>query len=325
MNKYSNIKTKIGKKQQPKVCNKNNKIHVALLYGGMSNERPVSLLSFDMFNQVLLELGYSVTPVDVGFDFIGVIGKIKPDVVFNGLYGTYGEDGYIPAVLDMLKLKYTHSGILASMLGFNKTLAYKVFKLHDIRLAAHKIISKQAKVKNDPMSRPYVIKPTSEGSSVGVELVFEEDDFSFANYKWQYGDDIIVEKYIPGRELQVAVFNNKAVGIMEMIPVGQRFHSFDAKYKKGCCEHIMPAQIDNNIEKYVLKIAEEAHNAIGCKTLSRIDIRYNPKEGKEGIYVLEINTHPGMTPTSSFPEICEYYGITKSNILDQLIKDAISS
>ena len=320
----SKQKTKIGKKQKPTTRNKNNKIHVALLYGGMSRERPVSLMSFDMLNKTLLKLGYVVTPVDAGQDLIEAITKIKPDVVFNGLYGTYGEDGYIPALLDMLGLKYTHSGVIASRLGFNKIFAYEIFSNYGIKSAKRKIISRNENIKGDPMRRPYVIKPISEGSSIGVELIFDGDDFDFVDYKWEYGDDIIVEEYIPGRELEVAVLGGKAVGIIDIVPVNQKFNSFDTKYKKGYAAHVIPAKIDKKIGKLLLELAERAHKVLGCKTLSRVDFRYNPKEFEKGIYILEINTHPGMTPLSAFPEICAYYGITKEDILDRLVKDALS-
>jgi D-alanine-D-alanine ligase len=317
-------KTKIGKKQKPIVKNNNNNIHVALLYGGVSRERPVSLLSFDIFNEALRNLGYIVTPVDVGHDLVNVIATVESDVIVNGLYGTQGEDGYIPALLDMLGLKYTHSGVVPSMLGFDKTLAYKVFKTHGIRFANNKIISKKDGLKKDPMRRPYVIKPISEGSSFGVQLVFEEDDFDFANYEWKYGDTVIVEEYIPGKELQVAVLDGKAVGIMDIIPLKRDFYDYDSKYKKGFAEHIVPAKLDKQIEKHIFEISEKIHKAFGCKTMSRIDLRYDPKKSKEGVHVLEINTHPGMTSTSAFPEICLHHGITKENILEQLIKDALS-
>ncbi len=321
----SGPKTKIGEKLTPAVKNKNNDIHIALLYGGMSSERPVSLLSFDILKQGLLNLGYSVTPVDVGSDFIDVIASIKPDIVFNGLYGTYGEDGYIPALLDMLGLKYTHSGVIASKLGFDKSLSHEIFKKHNINLAKHKIISRKEGIKTDPMPRPYVIKPLSEGSSIGVEIVFKEDDFNFADYKWPYGDKVIVEEYIPGRELEVAILDGKAVGVMDIKPLKRKFYDFDSKYKKGFSNNTVPAILDPAIEKYIRELAERAHLAFGCRTISRVDFRYNPDKGKEGLCALEINTHPGMTGTSAYPEICAYYGITMENILERLVKDALSN
>lgn len=320
----SEQKTKIGEKLLPNIKNENNVIHVALLYGGMSAERAVSLMSFDILKQGLLNLGYYVTPIDVGNDFINVIADVKPDVVFNGLYGTYGEDGYIPALLDMLGLKYTHSGVIASRIGMNKDLSHEMFKSQNINVANNKTIFKQDCINTDPMKRPYVIKPLNEGSSVGVEVIFEEDDFKFANYEWKYGDKIIVEEYIPGKELQVAILDGKAVGTMDIIPLKRRFYDYDSKYKPGFAKHIVPAEIDKDIERYICELAEKAHEVLGCKTISRVDFRYDTTKGRAGVCVLEINTHPGMTALSAFPEICAHYGITIENILEKLVKDALS-
>jgi D-alanine-D-alanine ligase len=319
----SEQKTHIGERLTPAIKNENNSIHIALLYGGMSAERPVSLMSFDILKQGLLGLGYCVTPVDVGSDFINVVADVKPDVVFNGLYGTHGEDGYIPALLDMMGLLYTHSGVIASRIGFNKNLSHEIFKSQNINIANSKIISKKDGIKIDPMKRPYVIKPMNEGSSVGVEVIFEEDDFDFANYEWKYGDEIIVEEYIPGKELQVAILDGKAVGTMDIIPLKRRFYDYDSKYKQGFAKHIVPAEIDKDIEEYICELAEKAHKALGCKTVSRVDFRYNPNKGRAGVCVLEINTHPGMTSLSAFPEICAHYGITIENILEKLVRDAL--
>lgn len=317
-------KTIIGSKQAPKVKNENNKIHVALFYGGVSSEREVSLMSFKDLNETLLELGYTVTPVDVGHDFAEAMEKVKPNVVFNGLYGQYSEDGYVPAILDMLGLKYTHSGVIASALGFNKLHAYKIFKTVGIPVTDYRIISKSDAIKGDPIKRPYVIKPINEGSSVGVQLIFEEDDFDFKNYDWRYGD-MIVEPYIPGKELSVTVFDGKAIGVLELVPLKKRFYDYESKYTDGFTNHIMPAPLDKNIQQYILDLSERAHKAIGCKTLSRVDFRYNPDKGMDGVYILEINTVPGMTPLSIVPDICAYHGITYKDILERLVKDALRS
>lgn len=317
-------KTIIGSKQAPLVKNENNNIHVGLLYGGISSERDVSLMSFKGLNDALLELGYAVTPIDVGHDFMEAMHHIKADVIFNGLYGQYSEDGYIPAILDLLAFKYTHSGVVASALGFNKLNAYKIFKMVDIPVVDYKVISKIDGIKTDPIKRPYVLKPINEGSSVGVQLIFEADDFDFANYDWKYGD-MIVEPYVPGKELSVPVLDNKAIGIIELVPLKKRFYDYESKYTDGFTKHVMPAPLDKNVEQYILDLSERAHKAIGCKTLSRVDFRYNPDKGIDGVYILEINTVPGMTPLSIVPEICAYNGITYKDILERLIKDALRS
>ena len=319
----TNHKTKIGEKQKPTIKNKNNDIHIALLYGGMSSEREVSIMSCKGINKELLELGYQVTPVDVGHDFIDAIRNVKADVIFNGLHGQYGEDGYIPAILDMHKMKYTHSGVTASALGFNKVHAYNMFKAAGIPFAHYVVVSKAQGLKADPMKRPYVIKPISDGSSVGVEVVFDEDDFNFANYDWKYGDSVIVQKYTPGREFQVAVLNDKAIGVTEVVPLKRRFYDYDSKYTDGFTKHITPAVIEKNIQDRIIALSEKAHKSIGSKTISRVEFRFNPEEGADGLYILEINTHPGMTPLSIVPEICAYHGITYKDILERLIKDAL--
>jgi len=316
--------TRVHPTEESSVKSSNNTIHVALVFGGMSEEREVSLMSFEDFKHTLLDLGYKVTPVDMGSDISAVLQKIKPDVVFNGLYGTYGEDGCLAGALEILGIKYTHSGVLASATGLNKEASYNVFHDKNLRYAEHKIISKKDNILNDPMPRPYVIKPISQGSSVGVILVFEEDNFKFSDYDWKYGDRVIVEAYVPGKEISVAVFGDKAIGAIELAPK-QGFYDFKNKYTDNMTVHIMPAAIDKADYAHMLEMAEIAHKAIGCRTLSRSDFRYNPEQGRDGCYILEINTHPGMTKLSIVPEICAYYNITFKDIIDRLVKDALES
>lgn len=316
-------KTIVSPTLEPKVKNSNNNTHVALAYGGMSAEREVSLMSSEGFKSALLELGYRVTPVDMGYDFAQCITEVNPDIVFNGIYGTYAEDGCLPGLLEILGIKYTHSGVLASALGFNKDMSFKIFKENGIKSGHYKIISKDDNFKSDPMERPYVIKPISEGSSVGVEVIFKEDDFDFAKYEWLHGNRIIVQEYTPGRELQVAIFADKAIGILEIIPLKSRFYDYDTKYKEGMAKHIVPANIEKNAQNRILELAEKAHKAIGCKNLSRVEFLYDESKGLDGIYILEVNTHPGMTPLSIVPEICAHYGISYKDILNSLIQDGL--
>jgi D-alanine-D-alanine ligase len=324
------IDSVVSAQQYPVHKNENNKIHVVLVYGGLSSEREVSIMSYKDINNALLELGYVVTTVDMGHDFQEVIKKIKPDIVFNGLYGTYGEDGHVPALLNLLGVKYTHSGILSSVLAFNKKISFNILKANNINSAEMKIITRaQAKEigDKDPLPRPYVIKPLSEGSSIGVELVFPEDKYKFSDYKWLYGDEIIVEPYIPGRELSVAVLDKKAVGSVEIVPLKSRFYDYATKYTDNMAKHLVPAPLENEEEKCLLAIAEKVHDIFGCKTISRVDFRYNPEEknkAHKGMYVLEINTHPGMTSLSIVPEICLSKGISYTQIVDKLVKDGLS-
>ncbi len=315
--------TKIYPTQQSMTKNYNNSIHVALLYGGMSSEREVSLMSAKDFESALLALGYTVTPVDVGNDIATVLYNLRPDVAFNGLYGTYGEDGCLPGMLEILNIKYTHSGVLSSAVGFNKEATYKIFQDCNLLCPDRKIINKHDNIKQDPMPRPYVIKPLSEGSSVGVRLVFKEDDFNFIDYEWKYGDRIIVEEYIPGKEIHTAVFAGKAIGSIEIVPLKNRFYDYETKYTDNMAKHIMPAPIDQEDYNQILYMAKQAHDAIGAKTLSRVDFRYNPHKAKDRCYLLEINTHPGMTPLSLVPEVCAYHNITYQDIVNHLVQDAL--
>lgn len=323
-------KSVVGKKVVSRHKNTNNKIHVALLYGGLSSERDVSILSHKNIQDALLELGYTVTLVDMGNDLLEVIRDLKPDIVFNGLYGTYGEDGHVPALLDMINIKYTHSGILSSALAFNKKMSHNVLKANHINCAAAVIINRAEAHRlgdNDPIARPYVIKPLSEGSSIGVEVVFPGDKFKFSDYQWKYGDESIVEPYIPGRELSVAVMDGKAVGTVEIIPTKRRFYDYETKISDNMANHVVPAPLDPEEEKIMMHIAEKVHHIFDCKTVSRVDFRYNPEEKNKphkGIYVLEVNTHPGLTSVSIVPEICLDKGISFTQVIDILVKDGLS-
>ncbi len=312
-------KTVIYPTQSSSVINDRNSIHVVFLYGGMSSEREVSLMSAPALIQGLLDSGYSVTPVDMGYDFANVVLPLQADIVYNGLYGTYGEDGCVPGLLEIMGIKYTHSGVLASAVGFNKIFSGRLFQNHGILCPKRKIIERQQNISGDPMPRPYVIKPVSEGSSIGVIIVFNEDEFNFKDYDWPYGDTIIVEEYIGGQEIFVAVLGDKAIGALEINILNQKFCDYDAKYKPDMAKHIMPANIPAEAYQRVLDIALKAHKLIGCKSISRTDFKYDKGE----FYLLEINTHPGITALSSYPDICAHHGITISHIVDKLVQDAL--
>lgn len=316
-------KTLVYNTIHPNVKNAHNNTHVALVYGGMSAEREVTLMSAPGFQAALLDLGYKVTPIDMGHDIAEHLNKLRPDIVFNGLYGTYGEDGCFPGLLEILGIKYTHSGVMASAVGFNKEISFDVFSAHGFKITDYKIISKSEGIKKDPIPRPYVIKPISEGSSVGVEVVFDEDDFDFAKYPWHHGDRVIVQKYVRGRELQVAVFENRAIGILEIIPLKRRFYDYDTKYKDGMAKHVLSPSLPKDVEKEILSLSERAHNIIKCRNISRVEFLYEDGKGVEGIHILEINTHPGMTPLSIVPEICAGHGISYQDILNSLIQDGL--
>jgi D-alanine-D-alanine ligase len=295
--------------------------HIVVLMGGMSAEREVSLSSAVGIIQHLSLLGYTVTAVNMGRDIAEILTKLKPDIVFNALHGSYGEDGCIPGMLEILGIPYTHSGVLASSIGFDKAHSKDIFTSHNIRCPESTLLRKSDLITCDPMPRPYVIKPLNEGSSVGVHLIFPEDDFDIKKYNFDYGDTVMVEKYIAGQELQVAVLGNEAYGTIEIIPKG-RFYDYHAKYTENMAIHKFPAQIDPSIHQQALHTALKVHNLIGCKGVSRVEFLYDKNKGEEGLYLLEINTHPGMTPLSIVPEILAYYGISFSQMIEFLVLNA---
>lgn len=295
--------------------------HVALIGGGMSAERDVSFMSCDGIANSLMELGYRLSFIDMGEDIAYVMQIIKPDVVFNGLHGTYGEDGSLPGLLDIMKIPYTSCGLLASSICFNKKKTLDAFKANNIKVAESVLIKKSDGIKSEPMPRPYVIKPLEEGSSVGVEVIFEEDQFDFANYEFEHGD-ILVEKYIKGREVQVAVLNGKALGTLELrLLKGKRFYDYETKYTEGFAEHICPANLTEDASKKAMLLSEKIANIMGASGMVRVELIYSDMEDE--FYALEINTHPGMTPLSICPEIAEKQrGISYSNLVDMILSDA---
>lgn len=302
------------------------KKHVAVLLGGFSSERPVSLSSGKACADTLEAEGYQVTRVDVGRDVSSVLAELKPDVVFNALHGPYGEDGTIQGVLEFLGLPYTHSGVLASALAMNKEQAKKVAKTVGIPVAESRVIDRFA-IKNDhPMKPPYVVKPVNEGSSFGVVIVKEDQSHPpqlISSPEWNYGEEVMVERYIHGRELTCAVMGDVALGVCEIVPTGHSFYDYDSKYVPGGSKHEVPAKISLNIYQKIQTLALKAHQAIGCRGVSRSDFRYDDRHSENGEVVwLEINTQPGMTPTSLVPEIAAQAGHSFGELLSWMVEDA---
>ena len=297
------------------------KKHVAVIGAGMSAEREISLMSSSGVVNSLIELGYQVTFIDMGADIAQAIAMIKPDIVYNSLHGTYGEDGCLPGLLNIMRIPYTGCGVMASSIAFNKKESAKIFRANGIKLADSVEVKKIDNIKTDPIPRPYVIKPLTQGSSIGVEVVFEGDDFSFAEYDFPYGN-ILVEEYLKGRELQVAVLNGKAMGVLEIkLLKGKIFYDYEVKYTEGFAEHICPALIPKSIYNKALNIAEQACKNFECDTgIIRVEFIYN--EDEQELYMLEINTHPGMTPMSICPEIVGLQGINYTSLVDLVLKNA---
>lgn len=294
--------------------------HVVLLSGGMSSEREISLISAKGVGKALIELGYKVTQVDMGADIASILQSLNPDIVYNCLHGTFGEDGCVPGLLNILRIPYTNSGVLASAIAFNKAKSREVFIGAGIKCAEGRIVKKSDGLQEDPLPRPYVIKPLSQGSSVGVEVIFSEDKFNFKDYKFKYGDEILIEKYISGRELQVAVLEGRALGVLEIKLLENRFYDYETKYTQGKAEHIVPAKLDKEIYHQALSISEKTNNIIGARGMVRAEMIYCEEDNS--IYFMEINTHPGMTSLSICPEIAETQGISYTDIVKELVENA---
>jgi D-alanine-D-alanine ligase len=302
------------------------KKHVAVLLGGFSSERPVSLSSGNACADALEEAGYKVTRVDVTRDVAAVLRKLKPDVAFNALHGPFGEDGTIQGILEYLDIPYTHSGVLASALAMHKEQAKRVAKAVGIQVAESRIVNRFAIKNKHPMKPPYVVKPVNEGSSFGVVIVKEDQSHPpqiVGSPEWRYGETVMVERYVHGRELTCAVMGDVALGVTEIIPVGHSFYDYDSKYVAGGSKHECPAKISPIIYQKVQTLSLRAHQAIGCRGVSRSDFRYDDRHSENGELIwLEVNTQPGMTPTSLVPEIAAQAGHSFGDLVSWMVEDA---
>jgi D-alanine-D-alanine ligase len=286
---------------------------VAVLYGGISAEREVSLSTGTQVLAALREAGFEVTPIEVGPDLAALVGALqaaRPDAVFNALHGRFGEDGCIQGVLDWMGIPYTHSGVRASSLAMDKAAAKAVFAASGLPVVEHRVVSAEELAAEDPLPRPYVVKPVSEGSSVGVEILRAGDNRrDEIARRWKFGASIMAEAYVPGRELTVAVMGDEALEVTE-IATGHVFYDYEAKYADGGSHHTIPAAVHAQTRVRAMEIALAAHRALGCRGVSRADLRYDDTVGEPGrLVLLEVNTQPGLTPTSLVPEQAAYRGI----------------
>ncbi len=299
--------------------------HVAVLMGGWSAEREVSLVSGRAVAKALREGGYRVTEIDVGRDVGQALAGLepRPDAVFNALHGRYGEDGWVQGVLNVLGLPYTHSGLLASALAMNKPLAKRLFGMAGIPCPEGVVVDRRTALAGGTMDPPFVVKPVNEGSSVGVHIVIEGDNCpGLGADDWRYGDEVLIERYIPGREITVAVMGARPLGVLEIRPI-QGFYDYKAKYTEGKAEHVVPAPLAPDAYDEALRLATLAHQTLGCRGVSRADLRYDDSDGEPGrIYLLEINTQPGMTPLSLVPEIAAYAGIEFGELVGWMVEEA---
>ena len=301
--------------------------HVAVLLGGLSAEREVSLNSGKACANALEGEGFKVSRIDVSADLAEQLGKVKPDVCFNALHGRWGEDGCVQGLLETMQIPYTHSGVLASALAMHKERAKLVFADAGIPVAESRIVSRHEAAKKHVMDPPYVLKPVAEGSSVGIFIVREDHKHppqELTSADWALGDEIMAERYIPGKELTCAVMGDTALGVIDILPAeGLAFYDYEAKYAPGGSKHVLPAQILPDVYQLVQKLALKAHKALGCRGISRADFRFNENSsGNDRLVILEVNTQPGMTETSLVPELAAHAGWEFGEFLRWMVEDA---
>ncbi|WRP25399.1 D-alanine--D-alanine ligase [Sphingomonas sp. LY29] len=306
----------------------NRDLTIVVLMGGWSSERPVSLMSGEGIVAALKEQGFSsVVGVDMDRNVASVLAGIRPDVVFNALHGTPGEDGTVQGMLDLMQIPYTHSGLETSVIAIDKELTKLVLVPGGIRMPKGKIVESASLYEGDPMPRPYVLKPINEGSSVGVAIVTDDSNYGHpisakAEGPWRHFDRLLAEPFIRGRELTVAVLGDQALCVTELEPKAG-FYDFDAKYTDGMTTHICPAQIPVPIAEAMMAMALKAHRLLKCKGASRSDFRWDDEQGEAGIYLLEVNTQPGMTPLSLVPEQAKQQGIGYGELVERIIAEAL--
>jgi len=301
--------------------------HVAVLMGGLSSEREISLRSGNACADALEGEGYRVTKVDVDRAVAARLAELEPDVCFNALHGRYGEDGCIQGVLETMGLPYTHSGVLASALAMHKERAKAVLREAGVPVAESRLVSRAEAAKGHPIEPPYVIKPPAEGSSVGVYIVREDQanpPQELNSADWALGEELMVERYIPGRELTCAVMGEEALGVIEIRPAeGLSFYDFESKYAPGGSIHELPASLKPNVYQLVQKLSVAAHRALGCRGVSRSDFRFDDRpDGTGELICLEVNTQPGMTATSLVPELAAHSGRSFGELVRWIVEDA---
>src|SRR5579872_3697917 len=306
----------------------NKDLHVVVLMGGWSSEREVSLTSGKGVADALRERGWSnLTELDMDRDVAVKLAQLKPDIVFNALHGTPGEDGTVQGMMDLMGIKYTHSGLETSVIAIDKELTKMVLVPHGVRMPGGRIVSSESLHQEDPLPRPYVVKPVNEGSSVGVAIVTEDGNYGNPIGRdvpgpWREFDELLAEPFIRGRELTVAVLGGEPLAVTELKPKAG-FYDYAAKYTDGLTVHVCPAEIPYEITSAMTDMAARAHNLLGCRGASRSDFRWDDEQDDAGIYLLEVNTQPGMTPLSLVPEQAKLKGISYGELVERLIAEAL--
>lgn len=301
--------------------------HVAVVMGGWSNERPISLMSGAGVADALESRGHRVTRIDMDRDIAQRLAEANPDVVFNALHGTPGEDGTIQGLLDLMGIPYTHSGLATSVIAIDKQLTKLRLVPHGVPMPGGHVVSSASVHDRDPLPRPYVLKPVNEGSSVGVAIVTDDSNYGNpiardAEGPWQQFDELLAEPFIRGRELTVAVLGDQALCVTELKPKSG-FYDFDAKYTDGMTDHICPADVPEDVATAMMDIALRAHELLGCRGASRSDFRWDDTAGVEGLFLLEVNTQPGMTALSLVPEQARYLGISYEELVERIVEQAL--
>ncbi len=300
--------------------------HVAVLMGGWSSEREVSLNSGKACVRALESVGYRVTPVDVDRNIGSTLASVRPDVAFNALHGPYGEDGTIQGILEVLGIPYTHSGVLSSALAMNKQFAKIVMAASGIPVPEGRTVSRAEAAEAHVLEPPYVLKPVAEGSSYGVFIVPEGQAHppqELTRHDWSHGETLLAEKFVAGRELTCAAMGDRALGVIDIRAADGGWYDYNAKYSKGGSIHILPAQIKGNIYQRIQELTVAAHKALGCRGVSRADFRYDDRpDGTGELVVLEVNTQPGMTETSLVPELAAHAGMSFGELVRWMVEDA---
>ena len=301
--------------------------HVAVLMGGFSAEREVSLSSGNACASALESAGYKVTRLDAGRDLAHQLSALQPEVCFNALHGRWGEDGCVQGMLELLGIPYTHSGVLASALAMNKVRAKEVMRAAGIPVIDGKVVERAQAAKAHALPRPYVIKPIAEGSSVGVFIVRQDHTHppqELNDPGWAFGELLLAEQFIPGRELTCAVMGDRALGVTEIVPAETLgFYNYESKYAEGGSRHLLPAPVSPNVYELVQKLTLTAHKALGCRGVSRADFRYDDTPGGSGeVLCLEVNTQPGMTATSLVPELAQHAGLSFAELVSWMVEEA---
>lgn len=295
---------------------------VAIVFGGFSSEREVSLSSGKAVTRAALDAGYEAIPVDAGATLAADLLRIAPDAIVNALHGPWGEDGCVQGIFEWLQIPYTHSGVLASALAMDKLRSKAVYRAAGLEVAADKAVTRAEAAASHPLDPPYVIKPVAEGSSFGVVFVREGANGparEIMSDSWAYSDNLMAEEYIPGRELTVAVMGDRPLAVTEITTL-REFYDFAAKYDQGGSRHDVPADLPEEVTRRALEAAQTAHRALGCRGVSRSDFRYD--EAKDRLVILETNTQPGMTPTSLVPEQAAFVGMSFAELVAWMIEDA---